>query len=75
MARLRHEERRAGREGPSGFPSFQPVVLACDRSIQKNRGVDPNEGSIHSAHMYSEDSAFAPGSKEWLVFDGLLCPG
>lgn len=31
-ARLRHEKRRVGLEGPSGFPSFQPVVPACDRS-------------------------------------------
>lgn len=43
-ARLRHEERRAGLEGPSGFPSFQPIVPACDWSIEKNRGSIQMEG-------------------------------
>lgn len=48
---VRHEEQCAGREGPSAFPSFQYLNDVCDWSSLENRGVDPNEGSIHFAHM------------------------
>jgi hypothetical protein len=37
-ARLRHEKRRVGLEGPSGFPSFRPGLPACDWSTRKDRG-------------------------------------
>ena len=42
----RHGERRAGLDGPSGLPSFQPIVPACDWSSEKTGGrskfgVDP----------------------------------
>ena len=48
-----NETRRAmaGREGLSGFPSFQYLNGVCDWTSLENREVDPNEGSIYFAHV------------------------